>query len=764
MFDQQKNSISAMQFNRLSLAFCGRHGTLESLFQSYYFNHTLIQMRIGMAAAFFFFAIFGIMDALVMPERYIAFWIIRWAVVCPSILIALLISFSAYAERFLQLAGSAVTLIAGLGIIAMTHLAASGHSYSYVGGLVQIIFFIFTFSRLRFVWAASVTTVLTATFIACALYCGSAHDNLVVGSIFHVVVIGLMGMMAGYAIEFQTRRNFFLSRQLQSKKRRLRLVNRFLEERVSKKTLELKNANQQLKKKIEEGNTIQAKLRASRQLFQNIFETVSAGLFIVEKTGHTIVQVNPAAAQLTGEPAEHLRGMNLARLIQPAGPDKGAPPAFPISHPVECRLTCRQGDSIPIILSAREIEIEGRQHWIVSFGDIQKIKEAETIKRELEIRSTRAQHLQAIGTMAGGIAHDFNNILFGMLGYTELALEDAAAGSIQASNLQEVLRGGHRAKEIIYQILTFSRQESVEKRAALLCPLIKEALKLLRATIPATVDIETRLAADTHHVLADPTRIHQVIMNLCTNAAAAIGDRPGRICISLDNQCLCAEDCVRPDALAPGDYVRLVVEDNGPGIPDDIIDHIFEPFFTTKSQGKGTGMGLAVVLGIVQDHQGSISVHCEPGHGARFEILLPASPEETNDTQTIVAPVVQGSEHILFIDDEKPLGTMVNRMLSKLGYRVTVSDHPAKALALFRDQPKAFDLVITDLTMPEMSGLGLARHLLEIRPEQPLVLCTGYSEQITLKQCRELGFRGLLHKPVSRQELTATVRNALIAN
>ena len=764
MFDQQESSISDIQFNRLTLAFCGRHAALEPPFKSYYFHHILVQMRIGMAAAFFFFALFGIMDALVMPDRYVAFWIIRWAVVCPSILVALLISFSRRAERFLQLAGSAVTLIAGLGIIAMTHLAASGHSYSYVGGLVQIIFFIFTFSRLRFIWAASVTTILIAAFIACALYCGGIHNGQIIGSIFHVVVIGLMGMMAGYGMEFQTRRNFFLSRQLLSKKRRLRLFNRFLEERVLKRTLELKNANQQLKKKIEEGNAIQAKLGASQQLFQSIFETVSAGLIIVDKSDNTIMQINPTAAELTGETAERLMGVDLARLIQPAGTDEGPLPAFPISHPVECQVTCRHRDPIPVIMSAREIEIEGRQLWIVSFGNIQKIKEADAIKRELEIRAARAQHLQAIGTMAGGIAHDFNNILFGMLGYTELALEDAPAGSIQAGNLQEVLRGGHRAKEIIYQILTFSRQESVEKRPSQLRPLIKEALKLLRASIPSTIEIETRIAENTHHVLANPTRIHQVIMNLCANAAGAIGEGSGRICISLDNQCLCPEGGEPPDGLEPGDYVRLVVEDDGQGIPAENIDRIFEPFFTTKPQGKGTGMGLSVVLGIVQDHQGSISVHSEPGQGTRFEILLPASFSHAEEAQTVTAPAAHGSEHILFIDDEKALGTMVDRMLSGLGYGVTICDHPAKALALFHAQPEAFDLVITDLTMPEMSGLSLARQLLQIRPTLPLVLCTGYGEQVTLKQCLELGFRELLYKPVSRQELAATVRNALTAN
>jgi len=764
MPNQDNISAIAMHFNRLTLAFNGRHAQLEPHFQDYYYLNTLNQIRIAIGAAFIFYGLFGIMDAIVMPDRYHIFWIIRWAVVCPCILGVFLFSFSRLAVRFLQPVVSLGTLICGLGIIAMTQLATAGHSYGYVGGLVQIVFFIFTFARLRFIWATAVTWVLIISFLAVALYFGSAPRNQIIGNVFHLSLIGLMGMMAGYAIEFHTRRNFFLSRQLESKKRRLHIANQFLEERVAKRTIELHNTNNLLKTKIKEGKVIEAALRDSQQRFQNIFETAAGGMIIVNGWNNQVVEVNPAAAKMAADSHENLKGRDLGTLIRPAAAEDGSTLPLPTPHPVECLLTRCRNEPLPILTSARETEFNGRSHWIISFGDIQKIKEAEAAKRELEIRSNQVQHLQAVGTLAGGIAHDFNNILFGMLGYTELALEDAEEGSMLAKNLKEILRGGHRAKELIHQILTFSRQDSVEKRPVMLTPLIKEALKLLRATIPATIGIQTRFAPGLPNVEANPTHIHQIIMNLCTNAAQAIGNRTGCIRITLDIKSLLPGDQVPNSALTCGDYVRILIEDDGEGIPSELIDRIFEPFFTTKSQGHGTGMGLSVVHGIVQSHKGAISVQSHPGEGSQFEILLPPSLKAQRPDKAANIEAAKGSEQILFVDDEKALGLMMKRMLAGLGYGVTVCNHPAKALARFRAQPFAYDVVITDLTMPEMTGLELAENLLHTRPDLPILLCTGNGELTTGDRCQDLGIRELVYKPISKQELATAIRRALQPN
>jgi two-component system cell cycle sensor histidine kinase/response regulator CckA len=396
-----------------------------------------------------------------------------------------------------------------------------------------------------------------------------------------------------------------------------------------------------------------------------------------------------------------------------------------------------------------------------TLSDIQNSENPEASESLLESRYSQVQHLQAIGTLAGGIAHDFNNILFGIQGYAELALAEAPEGSIQADNLNEILNGCHRAKELVHQILTFSRQDNGQKIPVSLPPLIKEALKLLRAGIPSSIDIQTRFAPDLPRVDAKPGRIQRIIMNLCTNAAQAIGNAPGTIRIILDLAKLTPIHKPAKSTLPYGDYVRLVVQDDGEGIPQEWLGRIFEPFFTTKDQGQGSGMGLSVVHGIVLAHQGEITVQSQPGHGTRFEVLLPALAKEEPPVETAWKLPANGSGRIMYVDDEMALGLMMERMLTGLGYKATVHNDPAKALAQFQSQPDAFDLVITDLTMPRMTGLILCENLLRIRSEVPVLLCTGYGDQIDKDQCRRLGFRDLIHKPMTKQELAATIHDAL---
>jgi two-component system cell cycle sensor histidine kinase/response regulator CckA len=397
-------------------------------------------------------------------------------------------------------------------------------------------------------------------------------------------------------------------------------------------------------------------------------------------------------------------------------------------------------------------------------NEFQNRNKAESVESLLEARYSQFQHLQAIGTLAGGIAHDFNNILFGIQGYAELALEDAPEGSTQAGNLTEILHGCHRAKELVHQILAFSRQDRIEKMPVYLTPLIKETVKLLRASIPSSIAIQTQYAPDLPRVDAKPNRIHQVIMNLCTNAAQAIGNAPGTIRITLDLKNVAPSPDAPDSRLPSGDYVRLVVQDDGQGIPEELLGRIFEPFFTTKAQGKGSGMGLSVVHGIVQTHQGHIFVQSLPEQGARFEVWLPAVTENQETGETVQSPPAKGSERILYVDDERALGLMMNRMLTSLGYAITVCDNPTRALAMVQDQPLAFDLVITDLTMPQMTGLVLADKLSQVRPDLPVLLCTGYGDQIGENKCREVGILELIHKPVSKMELATVIRRALHPN
>ncbi|MCK5508327.1 MAG: PAS domain S-box protein, partial [Desulfobacterales bacterium] len=407
------------------------------------------------------------------------------------------------------------------------------------------------------------------------------------------------------------------------------------------------------------------------------------------------------------------------------------------------------------------MELQGKRMLQAIVRDITKRKRAEEERKKLEDRLSQTQKMEAIGVLAGGIAHDFNNILTPVLGFTELALFDVPAGSKTHKNLNEVLNAGQRAKNLVKQILTFSRQSEEKQREPIRTSLIiKEVLKLLQAVIPSTIEIRQNIAPDTHVVNADPTKIHQILMNLCSNAGHAMPEG-GVLEISLVNVDLDEKICAELEDLTAGSYIRLTVKDTGCGMDKKTLTRIFDPFFTTKAPGEGTGLGLSVVHGIVKSHGGNIVVQSKPGIGTTFHIYLPvaeliakAQPETTEQFRG-------GTESILFIDDEAMIVDMFAMILKQFGYRVTTRSSGVEALELFRFKPDEFDLVITDQTMPKLTGSDLALELLRIRPDIPIILCTGFSHTITPEKARAMGIRAFVMKPVVGTELGRTIRQVL---
>ncbi len=378
----------------------------------------------------------------------------------------------------------------------------------------------------------------------------------------------------------------------------------------------------------------------------------------------------------------------------------------------------------------------------------------------MEAQFQQAQKMESIGTLAGGIAHDFNNILSSILGYTELSLYDAEKGSLLQSNLQEVLIAGKRATDLVKQILAFSRQADQEEKPVQVKLIVKEALKLLRASIPSTIEIEQNVQSDAL-VMGDSTQIHQVLMNLFTNAAHAMEDKGGLLTVSLSDVELDAEFVSDHPELKPGPYINFTVADTGYGIPPAILEKIFDPFFTTKEKGKGTGMGLSVVHGIVHSHGGTIYVYSEPGKGSTFKIFLPAIERRLEPEDRIDRPIPTGTESILFIDDEPAIMNMGKRILESLGYDVATNTSSIEALELFKAQKDRFDLVITDLTMPKMTGENLAKELISIRPDIPVILCTGFSVRMDEKKALNMGIRAFILKPILKREIAETIRAVL---
>ena len=392
-----------------------------------------------------------------------------------------------------------------------------------------------------------------------------------------------------------------------------------------------------------------------------------------------------------------------------------------------------------------------------------------TEKRLLERQLWQAQKMEALGTLAGGIAHDFNNILASIMGFTELALDDTPPGGRARGSLARVLKASNRAKELVRQILTFSRRADREQRTLLADQIIGEALRLMEATLPKNIEITAQVQAADCAILADPSQIHQIVMNLCTNAAQAMCDG-GRMAVRTWVAHLDKDAPAQARTLAPGQYLRLTVEDSGSGIAPDVLGRIFEPFFTTKDSGEGTGLGLAVVHGIVTSLGGAVYAESKPGQGAAFTVLLPTVAAgqvpalrsgQSDQASKAAQTAHKGRERILLVDDEADLLDMVAQTLEPLGYQVDAHNLPEDALRAFLASPKSFDLVLTDQSMPRLTGLQLVTRLREVRPDLPIVLCTGLSLVIPPDRFQALGQAWLLPKPFSTAELAQVVRQAL---
>ncbi|OPY86917.1 MAG: Blue-light-activated protein [Syntrophaceae bacterium PtaU1.Bin231] len=380
--------------------------------------------------------------------------------------------------------------------------------------------------------------------------------------------------------------------------------------------------------------------------------------------------------------------------------------------------------------------------------------------RQLENQLRQAQKTEAIGTLAGGIAHDFNNILGVMIGYMELTQMKGREKN-QAYYIGKALEASSRAREIINQILIFSRNQEQERKPILIAPLIKEEIKLLTSLLPSTIQIIPRIVDTSAMILADVTKIQQILMNLCTNSFHAMRETGGILEICLDHEKVDPGPVPHRLDLSPGDYVKLSVRDSGHGIDASVINRIFDPFFTTKGPGEGTGLGLSVVYGIVRDYKGAIDAASEPGKGTTVSVFLPLLNSGEPEAEQESMPIVGGCEQILLVDDEAAIVEVIQSMLTALGYQVRACTNSTEALELFHAGPDEYDLVITDVTMPNFRGDELARAMLKRRADVPIILCTGFSEMITEEKARSIGVRRFIMKPVYMVDLARTVREVL---
>jgi|GEM_PF-698053 len=513
---------------------------------------------------------------------------------------------------------------------------------------------------------------------------------------------------------------------------------------------------------ISDRKQAEAALQESEKKYRLIFDNTPLGHFFFDEKG-VIVECNNNFINIIGSTREALIGLNMLNL-----PDKNM--VLTVREALSGRIG-RYEDIYHSVTAKKATPMRALFAPMISKGgeilggvgiieDITERKMAEEEKAKLEAQLQQSQKMEAIGTLAGGIAHDFNNILGAIIGYTEMAVEEGS-NEIQKQYLQETLVGAERARNLVKQILTFSRQDEHEKKPLDIKLLLKEAIKFLRSSIPTTVEINQNLTEESCNIIADPTQMHQVIMNLCTNASHAMKETGGTLKIALANVELAKDEIPNHPDLQTGHYVKLTISDTGHGIDPALIQRIFDPFFTTKSVDEGTGLGLSVVYGIVKSHGGIINVYSEPDKGAAFHVYLPRITYGEDMKVDRRKPVTGGTERILFVDDEPALVDLGRRMLSSLGYVVESVLSSVEALDKFNTKPDSFDLVITDMTLPKMTGIDLSRKLLEIRPGIPIILCSGIKEPETEAQAKSLGIKAYIMKPLTKRELANAIRNTL---
>ncbi len=503
----------------------------------------------------------------------------------------------------------------------------------------------------------------------------------------------------------------------------------------------------------------------SLQFTQFSFDKAAIGIYYIASNGR-ILNVNPYAADLLGYTREELSGMSVFDIdpsvdeqrwekVRQKRAEKGR-------YTLETTHRRKDGKKIPIEITTTLLEYEGEPFSIGFAQDITDRKKAEEEQKKLRGRLAQSRKMEAIGTLAGGIAHDFNNILSAVMGFTDLARKKAAGNENVISYLEKVSSASLRARDLVGHIMTFSRESDIEKRLIDINPIIRETVKFMRASLPANIEIRQDLKTKDSRVFGDPTQIHQIFMNLFINAGYAMKDKGGRLAVTLDSITVNKKDGMNFQEIPAGCYLQVTISDTGCGIPKSILDKVFDPFFTTKERGEGTGMGLSTVYGIVKEMGGSISVYSEEGIGTTFKMIVPEQKAKTDETQLLLdTPILTGEGHILLVDDEALIAEGTAALLSEMGYEVTGMTNSIKALARVKTDPQYFDLILTDLTMPGMTGLELSKKIKQLNPDIPILLCTGFNQGLTEDAFKEAGILKMVMKPLISSELSRTVYHAL---
>jgi len=614
--------------------------------------------------------------------------------------------------------------------------------------IIPVIFSGFLFG-LKSTLLITLPIVLLVNILICFLFQFEIFSTVLSeGGIVGNIIIIVFGGIIGYVRDLSIKRQKELT-QLKETEIKLKQYRDLLESMVEDKTTTL--SEKALLQKIQE--------REHNHLTKAM--ELAAELIMIMTADGGIQYVNPATVDLTGYSAHDIIGLNIFKNTQKIFPglQKTALTAIGKGNAWNDTLskTRKDGETCLIEVTISPIfEDPGELTNLLLVGrDVTK-------EHALERQMQQAQKMESIGTLAGGIAHDFNNILAAIVGYTELCIDDFQDNPESCQSLKQILGAANRAKSLVSQILAFSRAADIEKKPAKIIPIVKETCKFLRSSLPSTIEIKNHITAEQDCIMADPTQFHQILMNLCTNAGHAMEKTGGTLEVKIENIVLNENNAHPFPELSPGSYLQLIVKDTGQGIDPEIKDRIFDPYFTTKSKGEGTGLGLAVTHGYVKDFGGNIKVKSKKGKGTTFTILFPVIEDvSTSDQKKDSEPLPTGTETIMLVDDEPALVKSGKKLLERLGYTVTGETNPEEALDRFRRSKDTYDLVITDKTMPKMTGFSLAREINKIRTDIPILLFTGYKEVEDEGKMIEAGIRDIVMKPIDKKIISIKIRTLL---
>jgi signal transduction histidine kinase/ActR/RegA family two-component response regulator len=630
-----------LPLNHMTLAFTGDLSHYEKEYQEDYFYRSLNPVRFSLILSMIFYGAFAFLDAIMVPDLKNVFWFIRFGIVFPVLIAAFIFSYSEPFKKYMQLVISGIVFCSSLGIIVMIVYTSKVGNYSYYAGLILIFIFGYTFSRARFINAAIAGWSIVTLYEISAIWISQTPFDIRINNNYFFISANILGMFISYFLELSDRKEFYMRMQLENEKENVKAANDALEKRVQERTLQLSNANLDLKKEIE-----------IRQKFE---------------------------------------------------------------------------------------------------------KE----RAELEKQLFQLQKMETIGTLAGGIAHDFNNILTPILGYTDMACEELPEESTLRFDIEQINKAALRGKNLVQQILTFSREVGVERKPMQLQPIVAETLSLLKASIPPNVVIKQQLNPEIGTVLADPTQIHQIVMNLCTNAHHAMMKAGGILEVKLDAVKVDQKFAEKIPNLKKGEYIRLTISDTGYGMDINTQQRIFEPFFTRKAVGSGSGLGLSVVHGIINNYGGAILVDSNPGEGSTFTVYLPKYGTDHVESSKADKKPIGGDEQILFVDNEPEIIFMGKKMLENLGYKVTIKSDGISALEEFTNDPNRYSLLVTDQNMPKITGTELASRMKKIRPGLKVIIITGYADNLSEEALTQIGISEVILKPMRLDDFSKTIRTVL---